>query len=223
MLLQKYGLDFNASFIDADTAIDVAFLTTNYYFSFAEILLPDYFSKLLNTDKYYDLIFSGYTTSAYTPFALPIIGGANWYDSIGKNSLTRFSYNTHLTILDTLFSKALKVLEANNLPASLLPQFIMLTCCRIYYNDPNDFAELISIDGTVNFTTEQVITYLKHSTNAEHIVDLWELGVLPEQVEDYMLNYTEAPAEWVKVLFKDNHKQSYEFPPKSIDIFRKKP
>lgn len=154
----------------------------------------------------------GVFTQLYTPFLYPILNpnSDEKYDMFAI--IPEYSYGAEFIVLDEIFTKARYLLSKGNLSETLLPQFLALTSSRIAKKHNNDYQSVgrLAIEGKVNFTTVQIIKYLQQTSNVEEIISMWELGVLPEQYKSYIEDYSDAPEEWVKVVFEGNIKKHWE-------------
>lgn len=146
----------------------------------------------------------------YTPFLYPILNpekDAN-YD---RSAITpMYAYGKEYKVLEEVFIKGRYVLKKAGLSEDLLPKFLALTSSRIGRKDENGIEQRLEIEGQVKFTTVQVIKYLQLTTDVEEIIDMWNLGVLPEQYEAYKEYYSAVPAEWVQAVFEKNVKFHWE-------------
>lgn len=128
-------------------------------------------------------------------------------------NLQTMTANSDIKYLKELKDAVINILETNNLPASLLPEFFALTASRIYEKHslttpaPEDhYYKHKDIEMSLVLTIPQIVAYLKATTDVETILTMWELGLMPEHYDDYINIYQDVPKDWVKLLHKENIK-----------------
>lgn len=156
----------------------------------------------------------------YTPFMENIIDPDNFYNQQQLFYNPTLNSKEDLNVFKQIVSEALKVLKNSNLPETLLPQFLALSASRIYtvnkisqsnlytYTKPLEtyYYKHLDIEEQMRLTVEQVAEYLYKTTNVDIIIQMWELGLMPDQYETYITEYVDAPKEWLKLLYSDNIK-----------------
>lgn len=197
------------------TLYNIQYMTPKYRFLFFQ-MSP---SRQLHDGSYgnnvYNVIFPPYSRM-YTPFLYPILN-PNKDENLYELDLTApLSYGQEILALEEIITKAKYILDKAGLSEKLLPQFLALSSSSIYEKKvfdeegENYFGETrLSIEGQVKFTTVQIVKYLQETNDVEDIVDMWLLGVLPEQYKSFKEDYADVPMEWIKAVFEGGIKEHW--------------
>lgn len=194
---------------------NIQYMTPKYRFLFFQMSPNRDMREGIYGNDIYNVIFTAFSRM-YTPFLYPILNPSK-NEIIYDNDLTEpLTYGQELVILEEIFTKAKYILNKAGLSERLLPQFLALSSSAIYskhvFDDDGEsyFGEQrLPIEGQVKFTTVQIVKYLQETTDVDEIVDMWLLGVLPEQYKSFKEDYADVPMEWVKAVFEGGIKEHW--------------
>lgn len=197
------------------TLYNIQYMTPKYRFLFFQMSPNRDLREGVFGNDIYNVIFTAYSRM-YTPFLYPILN-PNKVEVLYENDLSLpLSYGMEIVILEEIMTKAKYILNKAGLSEKLLPQFLALSSSTIYAKQvfdeegENYFGETrLSIEGQVKFTTVQVVKYLQETTDIDEIVDMWLLGVLPEQYKSFKEDYADVPMEWIKAVFEGGIKEHW--------------